>query len=173
MHFPITQLVAGTLLLVLAAASDISRRRIPNALNGAVLLAGVWAQASVRGWRSMLGALAAGAITLVLLWVPWSKRRLGGGDAKLAVGTAVWLGLSQLPVYYVSTALAGGLVAVICYALSTREARQEIKNNLAAMTAGAGLPEVPLKGGAGRRSVPYGVAVVLAGLLLLWRDRLW
>jgi prepilin peptidase CpaA len=173
MPFSVTQLIAATLLIVAAAASDIWKRRIPNALNGTLMLAGLWAQASAPGWRSALGGLAAGAITLTLLWVPWSKGRLGGGDVKMAVATAAWMGLALLPAYYLSTAIAGGLVAVICYGFSAREARQEIKNNLAAMAAGAGLPDVPLKGGAGRRSVPYGVAVALAGLLLLWKERLW
>jgi prepilin peptidase CpaA len=173
MPFSLSQLIAGTLLLVAAAGWDISKRRIPNALNGALTLSGLWAQTSAQGWGAMLGALAAAAITLVLLWVPWSKGRLGGGDVKMAVGTAAWVGLPLLPAYYLSTALAGGLVAVICYAFSTRGARDEIKNNLAAMTAGAGLPEVPLKGGFGRLSVPYGAAVAIAGLALVWKERLW
>jgi Flp pilus assembly protein protease CpaA len=173
MPFSLSQLIAGTLLFVAAAAWDISKRRIPNALNGALILAGLWAHASAQGWQATGGALAAAAITLALLWIPWSRRRLGGGDVKMAVGVAAWMGLSLLPAYYLSTALAGGLVAVICYTFSTRGARDEIKNNLAAMTAGAGLPQVPLKGGSGRLSVPYGVAVALAGLVLLWKERLW
>jgi hypothetical protein len=61
----------------------------------------------------------------------------------------------------------------MCYALSTREARTEIRANLAAAAAGAGLPQAPLKGGAGRRSVPYGVAFALAALALLWKGGGW
>jgi prepilin peptidase CpaA len=163
----------ATLLLAVAAMTDLGKRRIPNALNAALGLTGLWAQASARGWLAMAYGLLAGVMTVALLWVPWTKGRIGGGDVKMAGGAAIWMGLSLWPAFLLFTALAGGIVAVICYLLSARAARREIRNNLVAAAHGAGVGEVPLKGGAGRVSVPYGVAVAMSALAILWTGGRW
>ena len=172
MPLPVSHLGVATLLLVLASVADVWKRRIPNPLNAILALEGVWAQASSRGWVAMLQALCAGVLTVALLWVPWMKGRLGGGDVKMAGGAAVWVGLGLWPEYLVFTALAGGIVGVICYAFSTRPAQRAIRDNLAAAAAGQGLAEAPLKGG-GRLSVPYGVAVAMGSLVILWKGGGW
>jgi prepilin peptidase CpaA len=171
--FPVAHLGVATVLLLAAAGADTWKRKIPNAINAALGLTGLWAQASERGWVAMAYGLVAGLLTVALLWVPWLKGRLGGGDVKMAAGAAIWVGLPRLPAYLLLTALAGGLVAIVCYAFSARGARQEIRTNLATAVAAAGPPEVPLKGGAGRLSVPYGVAVAVSGLGMLWAGGSW
>jgi prepilin peptidase CpaA len=168
MSFPVSHLVVATALLLTGAAADIWKRKIPNAINAAVGLTGLVAQVHVRGWAAMGLALAAGFLTIGLLWVPWTKGRLGGGDAKMAGAAAIWIGLAGLPAYLLLAAVGGGLVAVVCYLLSSQAARREIRSNLAGAVAGAGLPALPLQATGGRRSVPYGVGAVLAALGLLW-----
>jgi prepilin peptidase CpaA len=171
--FPVSHLGLATLLLLLAAASDVWRRRIPNAVNGAIGVAGLLAQAAAGGWVSLGSGLAAGALTIALLWLPWMTGRIGGGDVKLAGAAAVWLGLAALPAYLLLAAVAGGVLGLVSYALSTRAARQAIRANLAASAATVRLPQAPLHGTNGRLSVPYGTAFAVAGLFLLWRGGLW
>jgi prepilin peptidase CpaA len=173
MTFPIPLLGVASALMLAAAGTDVWKRKIPNALNAALGLTGLWAQASSRGWMALVWGLTAGIVTLALLWVPWLKGRLGGGDVKMATAAAIWMGLFHLPAYLLLTAVAGGVVALASYLLSSRSIRREIAANLATAVAGAGLPEVPLKGGAGRVSVPFGVAVAMSGLANLWLGAGW
>jgi prepilin peptidase CpaA len=173
MSFPVSHLVVATALLLAAAGADVWKRRIPNALNAALGLTGLWAQVSSRGWGAMASGAAAGALTLVLLWLPWHSGRIGGGDVKLAAGAGFWLSLSRLPEYLVLAALAGGVLSLIYYALSSRAVRREIRLNLTSAALSATVPTVTLGSGDGRRSVPYGVAFVAAAGLLVWGGRLW
>jgi prepilin peptidase CpaA len=172
MSYPVTHLAVGTLLLLAAALYDAWKRRIPNAINGALVLAGVWAQVAERGWMAMFSGLAAGAATIALLWRPWDKGKLGGGDVKVAGAAAVWVGLSLLPQLVLVTAVAGGLVAITCYLWSSAQARREIRANVGAMTMGVD-PGVAAAGSAGRVSVPYGVAVAAGALVVLWGGAWW
>jgi Flp pilus assembly protein protease CpaA len=168
MSFPVSLLGVATALLLAAAAADLWRRRIPNAINAALGLSGLLAHASARGWGAVGSGLAAGVITLALLWVPWLKRWVGGGDVKTASGAAVWIGLSDLLEYLLLAAVAGGVVALIYYALSSRDARREIRMNLTTAAITATLPEVTLENGPGRRSVAYSVGFVVSALVILW-----
>jgi Flp pilus assembly protein protease CpaA len=161
-------LFVASAMLGLVAGWDIARRRIPNWANAALGATGLTGQALLHGGWALLGALAAAALTLVLLWAPFTKGRLGGGDVKATLCAATWLGLEALPSFYLYTALGVGLVAGICLALSSRAARREIRDNLALVVLKQGLPEAPIRSGGGRVSVPFGAAAAAAALLLLW-----
>jgi prepilin peptidase CpaA len=171
--FPVAHLAAATLLLVAAAASDAWKRRVPNALSGAMAVAGAWTQASERGWMAMFSGLAAATVMIALLWRPWLKGRIGGGDVKMGAATAIWLGLLALPQYVLVSAVAGGIVAAAAYLASSRQARGEMRANLKGAAAAGVVPEVPLRGGAGRVSVPYSVAFAMGALVILWGGRWW
>jgi prepilin peptidase CpaA len=168
MAYPIVELVIATTLLVAGATTDVLRRRIPNAINALVLAAGLAAQGVGGGWRGALSALAAAALILAALFPAWQRGRLGGGDVKLAAATAAWVGLGRLVPFALVTALAGAAVAVACAALSSRQARRQIRANLVLAAAAGATPEVPIRSGGGRVSVPYGVAVAAGALVVLW-----
>jgi prepilin peptidase CpaA len=173
MSFPFSHLLVATALLLAAACADVWKRRIPNVLNTAVGLTGLWAQVSSRSWGALASGAAAAALTLALLWLPWRSGRIGGGDVKLAAGAGFWLSLSRLPEYLVLAALAGGVLSLIYYALSSRAVRREIRTNLTSAALSPTLPTVTLRSGDGRRSVPYGVAFAAAAGVLVWGGRLW
>jgi prepilin peptidase CpaA len=130
-------------------------------------LTGLVAQGLYHGGWSLLGALAAAVITLIVLWTPWSKGRLGGGDVKGTLCAATWLGLALLPRFLLLAALGVGLLALTSYLLSSALARQEIRQNLKLLALRA-MPEAPMRGGNGRVSVPFGAAAAGAALLMLW-----
>jgi Flp pilus assembly protein protease CpaA len=166
--YPLHTLSLASALLLLVAAWDIARRRIPNWVNAALAVLGLGSQGLCHGGMAALGALGAAAVTLVVLWIPWSTRRLGGGDVKAMMGAALWLGMTPLLRFYLITALVVGPVALACAALSSAAARREMAANLKLALLRV-VPEVPAAGGQGRVSVPFGAAAAVAALILLWR----
>ena len=168
MAYSLAYLVLASGLLLLVAGWDIARRRIPNWLTGALAVSGLGAQAGHGGGWGLLGALGAALVTLIVLWGPWSKGRLGGGDVKTTLGAAIWLGLESLLSFYLLAAIAGGVAAGFCLLRSGAGARREVAENLKLMAWRVALPEAPITGGAGRISVPFAAAAAAAALLLLW-----
>jgi prepilin peptidase CpaA len=166
--YPLASVVLASGLLVLVAGWDIARRRIPNWINAALAVTGLGAQAHYHGGWGLLGGLGAALATLVVLWAPWSRGWLGGGDVKAALCAAIWLGPGSLPWFYLLTAVAGGVAAGLCLLGSSTRARREVADNLELMALQNRLPDVPISGGAGRVSVPVGAALAAAALLLLW-----
>lgn len=167
-------LVLGVLCLA-AALWDLARRRIPNIIVAATLAGGLLAQATTGGAMAALGGLGASTIVFALLFPLWTRGGIGGGDVKFAFAAAAWTGLHRLPVFLLAGALAGGAVAAVCYALSQRDARGAIRNNLWMAAAERQLPEASAtRDGKGRVTVPYAVAIaagVFAALLIDWAPR--
>lgn len=103
--------VALTVLLMLASASDISARRVPNLLNAVAVSGGLLFQGlSPRagdGWSSALAGLAVG----FGIWFPMYLFRLvGAGDVKLFAAAAVWIGPRDAVAAAVVTACAGAVL---------------------------------------------------------------
>jgi len=69
------------------------------------------------GWRSLLPAVAAGALVLVVGTLPFSLGWIGGGDVKLVAACACALEWTQVVPLLLYTALAGGLLALVLFAL--------------------------------------------------------
>jgi prepilin peptidase CpaA len=172
MHFPVAFLGTASFLLAIAALWDVRKRKIPNYLSAAIAISGLGAQIANRGLIAAGSGLAAGVVTIALLWHLWMRGKIGGGDVKAAGAAAVWIGLGLLPHYLVAMAAAGGLVGTVCYLLSSRVARAEMKTNMSVVAIGL-VPDAPIRGGEGRVSVPYGVAVAIGALVVLWRGGLW
>jgi prepilin peptidase CpaA len=171
MRYPMSVLGGVTVLLAAAAAWDIARRRIPNGMNVALALAGLTAASAFHGLRGGATAACAGLLVIAILWLPWSAGKLGGGDVKVAAAAAVWVGLPTLVEYVLASAIAGGGVAIACLVASAPHRRLEMARNLGRVGRG-GLAAVPLRGGGGRVSVPFGVAFALGALVCLWREGL-
>src|SRR4051812_2787686 len=123
MSLPIPCFLFLGLGLVIATFSDLKKRRIPNALTFALLIVGLAAQGIFHGPLAALSGLAAGMIVLLALYVPWNAGGIGGGDVKLAAATATWLGLGHIIPFALATAIAGGVVAFICYAVARPNTR--------------------------------------------------
>lgn len=144
--------------LLAAVIWDVAARRIPNLLCAAIAVGGVVSQAWASGVLAAANGLAAGVLTVMLIFPFWSRGGIGGGDVKLAGAVAIWIGLSRLPMFGLAAALAGGLVALAAFVRSSRAARAEMRTNLV-LTAIQGAAPVISRGTGGRISVPYGVAV--------------
>jgi prepilin peptidase CpaA len=151
-----------TAMLALAASSDAARRKIPNWLSVAIAVTGLASQWMGGGLRAAGGGLLAGIGVGLFLAPFWMKRGIGGGDLKLAVAAAVWVGLARLPHYMLASTLVSATVAVGCYAASSIEARGSIRANLYALHAPA-WPRAA-RGPGKTLIVPYGVGFAAGAL---------
>lgn len=141
-------------LLVYAAYSDIRTRRIPNWLNGALAILGLTfvaanvANGTVPTWGLYHGLAAlcvfAAGIGLFALGL------MGGGDVKMMGAFALIAGPNLALPFVLITTVMGGLVAFAT--LSIAKLR---------LTEGSG-PETEAT-----LTVPYGVAISIAGLWVL------
>ena len=84
----------------------------------------------------------------------------------MAAAVAIWVGLGGMIRYALAVAAAGGVVALIMYALSRKAIRQDIKTNLTLAALQQTLPSVDTKA-AGRASVPYGLAIAVGAAFAL------
>jgi prepilin peptidase CpaA len=164
--FPASHLVPLGACLAVGTAWDIAKRRIPNAVTGAIALFGLVAQFVDHGAQSVLAGLAAAAVTVLLLYRPWMAGGIGGGDVKMAAATAIWVGLGDMIRYAVAVAAVGGVVALVIYAISRKAVRQDVRTNLALAALQQSLPTVAARE-PGRLSVPYGVAIAAGAAFAL------
>ena len=100
-------------LMAYAAASDLLTMTIPNRLSLA-LVAGFAAFAILAGlsMQAVLLHLGAGAAMLAASFALFAFGWIGGGDAKLAAATALWLGFGSLVEYLFVASLAGGALTL-------------------------------------------------------------
>jgi prepilin peptidase CpaA len=142
-------------LVIIAALTDIASFTIPNRLT--LLLAAAYPLVALLLGRPLaeIGlCLAVGAGALVVAVGMFAAGWIGGGDAKLFAGVALWLGLPALAPFLMVTALAGGGLALIL--LNVRSTW--LKPYLAG--APAWLGRLTTTG----QAVPYGVAIALGAL---------
>ena len=95
MHTPPLHLVAWSALavaLAVAAILDVRERRIPNALVAPLLLGGIGYAAIGGGGLTSLASLGGAAAGIALLYWPFSRGWMGGGDVKLLGAIGAWSG---------------------------------------------------------------------------------
>jgi prepilin peptidase CpaA len=159
MSLPIPLLSPLAAGLMWAIVCDLRRRRIPNVLSGAVFVAGLAISGYQGGASAVFSGLGASVLLLVALYKPWQAGGVGGGDVKLAAAVGAWIGLPHLIWFALATAVAGGVVAAICYFLAPPATRADVRANLVL----AGLHgELPAEAASHRKtqvSVPYALAI--------------
>jgi prepilin peptidase CpaA len=151
-------------LMAYAASSDLFTMTISNWVS-MVLVGGFLILASSAGMPAleMLRMhLACGATVLVLTFALFAFGWIGGGDAKLAAATAVWLGWDNLYAYGLATSIFGGALTLLIlhwrkFALPPILNHQEWVKRLHADGTG----------------VPYGIALAVAGLMLYPDTTIW
>ena len=159
----ISLLVVFPMLMAFAAASDLLTMTIPNKLSLA-LVAAFAAMACLGGLsaEAILLHAAAGALVLAVTFAFFTFGWIGGGDAKLAAATALWLGFGVLPDYLMVAALGGGVLTAAVLAIR----------------------HLPLPGFAlgwrwlsrihdPKSGVPYGIALAIAALIVYPQSEIW
>ncbi len=110
------------LLMAYAAFSDLFTMTISNRI-AFLLVIGFVSLAALMGMPLTMLALhlAAGIAVLVLTFVLFARGWIGGGDAKLAAATAVWLGWDNLAAYGLQASLLGAGLTLGILVLRKRE----------------------------------------------------
>jgi len=146
--------ILASLVLGVAAARDVSERRIPNWT--VLAIAGLFAMWTlVAPSVSLLSSLGAAGIVFVVTLGFVAFNLFGAGDSKLMTAVALFAGVRLLPYFVLGTVLFGGALAVFSLALEPRRALALIQ------LRGRGDPS---------RGIPYGVAISLAGVILLLHE---
>lgn len=101
-------------LMAFAASSDLLTMTISNRLSLA-LAAGFLLLTVIMGMNlhDFGMHLAAGAAVLTVAFGLFAKGWVGGGDAKLAAATALWLGFDHLLDYLIYASLFGGVLTLV------------------------------------------------------------
>lgn len=143
-------------IMAFAASSDLLTMTIPNRLS--LLLVGGFAALAVASGMSLTIVgwhLLAGILVLVITFGFFTRGWIGGGDAKLAAATALWLGFDHLLDYAIYASLLGGVLT-----LGLLQLRRFPLPHLLARQAWVGRLH-DRDGG-----IPYGIALAAAALLV-------
>ena len=152
------------LLMAYAAFSDLFTMTISNWI-AILLVVGFLVLAFVTGMApaTLLGLhLAPGLGVLALTFVFFARGWIGGGDAKLAAATALWLGGDHLADYGLLASVLGTVLTVGLLVLRKRALPAALCHR----------PWVARLHAAGT-GVPYGIALAIAGLLIYPDTALW
>ncbi len=143
-------------MMAFAASSDFLTMTIANRVS-LILLGGFVLLAALSGMSIAAMASHAGAATVVLgvAFVCFARGWIGGGDAKLAAATALWLGFAHLADYLVYASLLGGALTIVLIELRTLP--------LPRLFIGREWAERLHRGDGG---VPYGIALAAAALIV-------
>jgi len=149
-------------LMAFAASSDLFAMTIPNKVSLA-LVVGFFSLALMTGMSPVeIGSHAgAGAIVLLVAFGLFARGWIGGGDAKLAAATTLWLGFDQLLAYFFDACILGGILTLVLINLRL-----------------VPLPAALQKWNWARRlhekngGIPYGIALAAAALMA-YPDTVW
>ena len=149
--------------MALAAALDLTTMKIPNRLS-LILAIGYFAAAAVSGvtLAEIATHVAVGAAMLIFTFALFSFGWIGGGDAKLAAATALWLGWTPLAEYgFISALAGGGLTLVILFGRKFKLPDVLASQNWIARLHNA------------KTGIPYGIALALGGLAVYPDTQFW
>jgi prepilin peptidase CpaA len=143
-------------LMAFAASSDLVSMTISNRVSILLVIGfAVLAIASGLPVVEVLSHLGAAAVVLVIAFGCFAMGWIGGGDAKLAAATALWLGFGHLLDYLLIASVFGGMLTLALFefrkfCLPVFMAKQSWIVRLHRRDSG----------------IPYGVALAAAALLV-------
>jgi prepilin peptidase CpaA len=159
----LAMLITFPALMAFAGASDLLTMTISNWVSGLlVLLFAGLAVGLGLPWETLAWHIATGFAVLAVTFAMFAAGWIGGGDAKLAAATAVWVGPLGLVDYLILASLFGGglTLAIVWW-------RSEPLPLFAASWQWASRLH---HAGAG---IPYGIALAAAGLIVYPATPLW
>jgi prepilin peptidase CpaA len=149
-------------LMAFAAASDLLTMTISNRVQLALIASFfVLAAASGMALTTIAWHVGVGFLVLGLAFGCFARGWIGGGDAKFAACTALWLGFEQTANYILYASLLGGLLTLLIIRFRVTP--------LPAMLAGQAWVARLHRSDAG---VPYGIALAAAALIV-YPDTIW
>ena len=169
-HLVVSVLIPG---MAYACWRDLRSNRIPNWLNAALVLSGLFVHGWLSGWtgiqQSFLGLLTGFSLLIVL----WLMRAMGAGDVKYMAALGAWLGPEMTLYAALAGILVGGVISLGMVAY--RRAWGRFANNMgllvikmgSARTAFGEFASMKDLTGPGKTAVPYAVPLTLGALGVL------
>ncbi len=159
----LVMLIVFPSLMMFAALSDLFTMTISNRVSIALVLVFLPFAFFAGLPPAEIGLhLACGFGVLVLTFGMFAMGWVGGGDAKLAAATALWVGWGHIADYGLdSAAIGGGLTLAILYA-----------RKVPLPTWATGVPWVARLHDR-QTGIPYGIALAIAGLLIYPETMVW
>ncbi len=152
-NLPVLFLAALSLAMLAVIFYDVREFIIPNTL--VIAIAMLYLPGFYFLNLNPINGLTMGGIVLVLGMALFALKVMGGGDIKLLAALALWTGWSEVTFTFIFTmAVLGGVFAVAVLVLRRF-----------AFMLPAHLPRI-LRAG---EPIPYGVAIALAFLYVLWK----
>ncbi len=159
----ITTLVFFPAVMAFAALSDLFTMTISNRVSIALCL--VFLPFALLAGLSLADIglhLACGFGVLVVTFTMFAMGWIGGGDAKLAAATALWIGWDRLLDFGTESALIGGALTLTILAV------RQVPLPRFALTV-----EWIMRLHERDTGIPYGIALAAAGLLVYPQTMLW
>ena len=151
------------LLMVFAALSDVTTMTISNRISLALVIGFVPVALLVGAPLDAIGMhFVCGLAVFALTFVMFSLGLIGGGDAKLASATALWLGWDVLMNYGLVTAIFGGALSIALLAIRKVPLPRLLLDHK--WIARLHSPET---------GIPYGVALAAGGLVVYPDSLVW
>lgn len=147
-----------------AALSDLSTRRVANAVNGSLLVSGLLLQVAVLGPKGLVVGFAGAALGLALLLLPFARRWVGGGDVKFLAAAGAGLGPAGVFIAALLGLFLGGVWAVVL-TVKHPELRREVASNLKLAIVSVSEPDAPRRERA--QVIPLCVPLSVASVLVL------
>ena len=149
-------------LMALSASMDFLTMTIPNPIPVVLTLVYFALAALYLPPQAILSDVSCGSLILLVGFAMFSAGWIGGGDAKLAAATTLWMGWSSVLDYGLAASICGGFLTLGLLAARARP--------LPAMLA-----EFPALGRLHdpKSGVPYGIALAVAGLIEYPHTPIW
>jgi prepilin peptidase CpaA len=146
-------------ILLVIAYGDMRTRRIPNVLAATIAVLGLARMVLAADPIATAGTVVASAAIFAVAFLLFWRGTLGGGDAKLVTATALLIGFRDLFDFLLLMSVCGGALAL---AILARDKFRPHRWRLspASMPSMSGMATV-------RSTVPYGVAIAAAGVVIL------
>jgi prepilin peptidase CpaA len=148
-------LILGFCLFAGVAYTDWRTRRIPNEFIVGILALAALRMALIHDPSEALYTLVANAALFVATFLLFWRGLLGGGDVKLISSTGLLIGYHDVFAFLFVMSVSGGLIAIAMVAYDKFGLRQVRASALADEPTPA------------RMTVPYGVAIAVAGTATL------
>ena len=146
----------GIGLFAVAAFGDVRTRRIPNALVASVAALGLVRLMMAGDPGAAIPGVVTAAVVLAVGFLLFWWGLIGGGDAKLAAAAVLLLGHHAVSEFIVTMSLAGLVVSLAVFVNHWLKRRANVPPQYVAADARLAQP-----------TVPYGVAIAAAGILIL------
>ncbi|HEX2843746.1 MAG TPA: prepilin peptidase [Candidatus Limnocylindria bacterium] len=150
------------LLVIVAALKDVTSFIIPNWISIGLVLAFYPAALAAGAPLGVIGAATAvGVCALLAGMAMFYAGWMGGGDAKLLAGCALWMGWPTVLPFLLAGALAGGVLALILIQMRSALLKPYLQRGPAWMGRLVSTSDAP-----------YGLAIAVGALIMLPRSPL-